>query len=100
MRACSGQGLLPGTSLYAQYFRDVQNIVDAGDPLNFVTGGRAALYLLPADRGWRRHHPPALPDQVIPNSATREMRHHDNGLAGGLPFPRGCPARRSAAMAT
>ena len=50
-----GQGLLPGTSLYAQYFRDVQNIVDAGDPLNFMTRGRGpAVYLLPADGG-RRH---------------------------------------------
>ena len=36
-RGPEAQGLLPGTSLYAQYFRDVQNIVDAGDPLNFVT---------------------------------------------------------------
>ena len=30
-------GLMPGTSLYAQFFRDVQNIIDAGDPLNYVT---------------------------------------------------------------
>jgi hypothetical protein len=50
----ASQGLLPGTSLYEQYFRDVQNIVDAGDPAQLRhPDRRAALYLLPADGGWR-----------------------------------------------
>ena len=63
------QGLLPGTSLYAQYFRDVQNIVDAGDPLNFVTVGRGSSGLSTSSRWWvAAAPPPALPDQVIPNS--------------------------------
>jgi hypothetical protein len=36
---------------------------------------------------------PALPDQVIPNSATQRLitAITNNGLAGGLPFPRAVP---------
>jgi pimeloyl-ACP methyl ester carboxylesterase len=87
-----GQGLLPGTSLYAQYFRDVQNIVDAGDPLNFVTVAAAqrSIYLQQVVGGGS---PTALPDQVIPNSATQRLitAITNNGLAGGLPFPRAVP---------
>jgi hypothetical protein len=87
-----GQGLLPGTSLYAQYFRDVQNIVDAGDPLNFVTVAAAqrSIYLQQIVGGGS---PTALPDQVIPNSATQRLitAITNNGLAGGLPFPRAVP---------
>ena len=90
----AAQGLMPGTSLYAQYFRDVQNIVDAGDPLNFVAlDRRTAVYLLPADGG-RRGTPPSLPDQVIPNSATQRLITAIQ--AGGRPAPSRawCRARR------
>jgi hypothetical protein len=88
-----GQGLLPGTSLYAQYFRDVQNIVDAGDPLNFVTqtAARRSIYFQQMVGGGGT--PVSLPDQVIPNSATQRLitAITNNGLAGGLPFPRAFP---------
>jgi virulence factor lipase-like protein len=88
-----GQGLLPGTSLYAQYFRDVQNIVDAGDPLNFVTqtAARRSIYFQQMVGGGGT--PVSLPDQVIPNSATQRLitAITNNGLAGGLPFPRAVP---------
>ena len=95
-----GQGLLPGTSLYAQYFRDVQNIVDAGDPLNFVTVAAAqrSIYFQQMVGG---AIPPggtavALPDQVIPNSATQRLitAITNNGLAGGLAFPRVVPGQQ------
>jgi hypothetical protein len=86
------QGLLPGTSLYAQYFRDVQNIVDAGDPLNFVTqtAAQRSIYFQQVVGGGT---PTSLPDQVIPNSATQRLitAITNNGLAGGLPFPRAVP---------
>jgi hypothetical protein len=88
-----GQGLLPGTSLYEQYFRDVQNIVDAGDPLNFVTQTAALRSIYFQQMVGGGGTPAALPDQVIPNSATERLitAITNNGLAGGLPFPRAVP---------
>src|SRR5690606_22935006 len=35
------QGLLPGTTLYAQFFRDAQNVIDAGDPVNYIADAAA-----------------------------------------------------------
>src|SRR5262245_12806540 len=66
-------GLIPGTSLYANYFRDVQNIVDAGDPLNFVTLAtqQRSVYFQQVVGG--SGTPASLPDQVIPNSATQRL---------------------------
>ncbi|HET9865199.1 MAG TPA: hypothetical protein VFP37_17290, partial [Steroidobacteraceae bacterium] len=91
------QGLLPGTSLYAQYFRDVQNIVDAGDPLNYVTqaAARRSIYIQQVVGGGDAN---SLPDQVIPNSATQRLitAITNNGLAGGLPFPRATPGNNVA----
>ena len=83
------QGLLPGTSLYAQYFRDVQNIVDAGDPLNFVTlaAQQRSIYFQQVVGGGGT--PAALPDQVIPNSATQRLI--DAIIGSGQPFPRVVP---------
>ena len=31
------QGLTPGTTLYAQFFRDSQTVIDAGDPINYIS---------------------------------------------------------------
>ncbi len=83
------QGLIPGTSLYAQYFRDVQNIVDAGDPLNFVTlaAQQRSIYFQQMVGGGGS--PAALPDQVIPNSATQRLI--DAIVGSGQPFPRVVP---------
>jgi hypothetical protein len=80
------QGLQPGTTLFAQFFRDAQTAVDSGDPINYIAS--AAL-----------HHPlhvlqvvgsgTSLPDQVVPNSATQRLVE-----AGGLtriPAPAGTP---------
>jgi hypothetical protein len=72
-----GQGLLPGTSLYAQYFRDVQNIVDAGDPLNYITQtvAQRSIYIQQVVGGGTAgtNCSGVLPDQVIPNSATAKL---------------------------
>ena len=73
-----GQGLLPGTSLYAQYFRDVQNIVDAGDPLNYITQtvAQRTIYIQQVVGGGTVTAGTCtgvLPDQVIPNSATGRL---------------------------
>jgi len=80
-------GLMPGTSLYAQFFRDVQNIVDAGDPLNFVTqaASRRSIYF----QQMVGNGSTVLPDQVIPNSATQRLIAAIT--ASGQDFPRVVP---------
>jgi len=85
----AAQGLMPGTSLYAQYFRDVQNIVDAGDPLNFVAlaASQRSIYFQQMVGGGGT--PAALPDQVIPNSATQRLITAIT--ASGQAFPRAVP---------
>jgi pimeloyl-ACP methyl ester carboxylesterase len=72
----AAQGLQQGTTLYEQFFRDAQTVVDAGDPINFIALATT-------------NHPihviqvvgsaTSLPDQVVPNSATQRLI-----LAGGL----------------
>jgi hypothetical protein len=83
----AAQGLLPGTSLYAQYFRDVQNIIDAGDPLNFVAqaASRRSIYF----QQMVGNGTTVLPDQVIPNSATQRLI--TAVTASGQAFPRVVP---------
>ncbi len=82
------QGLLPGTTLYAQFMRDVQTIVDAGDPLNFVasTAAQRTIYF---QQVVGLNPPPPLPDQVIPNSATARLIAAVT--ASGAAFPRVLP---------
>jgi hypothetical protein len=89
-----GQGLLPGTSLYAQYFRDVQNIVDAGDPLNYITQtvAQRSIYIQQVVGGGTASSgcTGVLPDQVIPNSATAKLLT----AAGPTALPRVPPSPR------
>jgi hypothetical protein len=84
------QGLLPGTSLYAQYFRDTQTIVDAGDPLNYVASTAAARTIY-FQQVVGATTPPPLPDQVIPNSATQRLIAAIQGSLGAANFPRVVP---------
>ncbi|HUQ09136.1 MAG TPA: hypothetical protein VM146_02385 [Steroidobacteraceae bacterium] len=79
------QGLIAGTTLYNQFFRDAQAIVDAGDSLNYVTTtatGRA-IYMSQVVGGTP---PPPNPDQVIPNTATQRLITALQGA--GVSFPR------------
>ena len=67
------QGLIPGTTLYAQFFRDVQTVIDAGDPINFIA---LATLQHPTHLLQVVGTPPGDPktqDQVIPNSATQRL---------------------------
>jgi len=84
------QGLLPGTSLYAQYFRDTQAIVDAGDPLNYVASTAAARTIY-FQQVVGATTPPPLPDQVIPNSATQRLIAAAQRSVGAANFPRVVP---------
>ncbi len=79
------QGLLPGTTLYNQFFRDAQAIVDAGDSLNYVVGAATGrtIYM---SQVVGAPTPPPNPDQVIPNSATQRLIDALGGA--GIPFPR------------
>ena len=80
------QGLLPGTSLYAQYFRDTQAIVDAGDPLNYAAAAIAQRPIYIAQMVGGGGMPAAAPDLVIPNSATARLIAAIG--SGGAAFPR------------
>jgi hypothetical protein len=85
------QGLLPNTSLYNQFMRDVQAIIDAGDSLNYVvsTANQRAIYF---SQVVGLNPPPPNPDQVIPNSATQRLITAIQGA--GIDFPRVPPGPR------
>jgi hypothetical protein len=57
-------GLLPGMTLYDQFFRDAQTAVDAGDPLNYIDNAVAARPVLLTQ---------VVDDTVVPNSATQRL---------------------------
>ncbi len=86
----AAQGLLPGTTLYEQFFRDAQTVVDAGDPINFIALATSShpIHLIqvvgsatppPAVVCLAQPTPSGCPDRVVPNSATQRLI-----LAGGL----------------
>ncbi len=86
----AAQGLLPGTTLYEQFWRDAQTLVDAGDPINFIALATTnhPIHLIqvvgsapppPAVVCLAHPTPSGCPDQVVPNSATQRLI-----LAGGL----------------
>lgn len=78
----AAQGVTPGTTLYAQFWRDAQTVVDAGDPINFI-GLAAAQHPIHLLQVVGSTPPPAscnpaapangCPDQVVPNSATQAL---------------------------
>ncbi|MGB5133434.1 MAG: hypothetical protein WBO00_12490 [Steroidobacteraceae bacterium] len=57
-------GLSPGTTLYEQFFRDAQTVVDAGDPLNYIAATVAARPTLLTQ---------VINDTVVPNTATQRL---------------------------
>ncbi|MCS6946960.1 MAG: hypothetical protein NZM12_05030 [Steroidobacteraceae bacterium] len=65
----AAQGL-PSTAL-DQFFRDAQNAVDSGDPLNYiaVAAGLRPYHLIQVVGNGTT----VLPDQVVPNSATQRL---------------------------
>ncbi|MBV8403641.1 MAG: hypothetical protein JO203_05575 [Gammaproteobacteria bacterium] len=70
------QGLIPGTTLFAQYTRDLQNITDAGDPWNFITAAVAnhpTHVMQMVGGGITAGGTATLPDQVIPNVGTQRL---------------------------
>jgi pimeloyl-ACP methyl ester carboxylesterase len=64
------QGLVQGTTLFEQFLRDAQTVVDAGDPLNYIAAASVnhpiqLLQVVGSDS--------SPPDQVAPNSATQRL---------------------------
>jgi pimeloyl-ACP methyl ester carboxylesterase len=98
----AAQGLLAGTTLYEQWWRDAQTVVDAGDPINFMALATTShpIHLVqvvgssPPPATCNPAAPAAgCPDQVIPNSATQRLiaagaltQVHPPGAAGTSPL--------------
>ncbi|MBA3562661.1 MAG: alpha/beta fold hydrolase, partial [Gammaproteobacteria bacterium] len=57
-------GLIADTTLFNQFFRDAQTVIDSGDPINFAEMA-AALHPI--------HMMEVLGDTVVPNSATERL---------------------------
>jgi pimeloyl-ACP methyl ester carboxylesterase len=72
----AAQGLLPGTTLYEQFFRDAQTVIDSADPVNYIALASAnhPIHLIQVVGSTT-----SPPDQVVPNSATQRLI-----AAGGL----------------
>ena len=77
----AAQGVLAGTTLYNQFFRDHQTVIDAGDPVNYVALATAQhpIHLLqvvgatPTPAGCSPAMALGCPDQVVPNSTTQAL---------------------------
>ncbi len=74
----AAQGITQGSTLYAQFVRDAQTIVDAGDPHNFAAAAAAAhpILLFQVIGGGALPDPPggvSAPDAVVPNSSTARL---------------------------
>jgi hypothetical protein len=90
--------LTPGTTLFANYERDFQSVLDSGDPWNFIALA-AELHPIhiiqvvgstPPPAGCNPETPPdGCPDQVVPNDSTARLlsaggfaQAHYPGVAG------------------
>jgi pimeloyl-ACP methyl ester carboxylesterase len=79
----AAQGITEGSTLYNQFIRDAQTIVDAGDPINFIASAASArplLVLQVVGGGTLQSGAPSPSDQVVVNSATQRLID-----AAGLP---------------
>jgi hypothetical protein len=70
VQALAAQGITEGSTLFAQFFRDVQALVDAGDPVNYVQAAADARPLLLFQVVGRDDSPP---DLVVVNSSTQRL---------------------------
>jgi hypothetical protein len=72
----AAQGITEGSTLYAQFIRDAQTIVDAGDPVNYIASAaslRPLLLLQVVGGGPLPSGAASPPDQVVVNSATQRL---------------------------
>jgi pimeloyl-ACP methyl ester carboxylesterase len=66
----AAQGLMQGTTLFEQFLRDAQTVMDSGDPLNYIAAAATQhpIHLLQIVGSASS---PA--DQLVPNSATQRL---------------------------
>ena len=71
----AAQGITEGSTLYAQFIRDAQMAVDAGDPINYIVAAKVRpLLLLQVVGGGPLANGATSPsDQVVVNSATQRL---------------------------
>lgn len=72
----TAQGLAPGTTLFAQFIRDAQTVVEAGDPVNYIataTAARPTLLFQVVGGGTLPGGGVSPPDQVVVNSSTQRL---------------------------
>jgi hypothetical protein len=79
----AASGLQQGTTLYEQFFRDAQTVVDAGDPLNHVKAAFALRPLLLTQ---------VVNDTVVPNTATQRLVNAAAFVKANLAGPQGVAA--------
>ena len=88
--ATATQGLVvPGATMFDNFFRDLQTISDSADPANFVASavaGRPILVQRVVGGGLLPDSSMALPDQVVPNDSSARL------VASG-PFTRFTPGQ-------
>jgi Bacterial virulence factor lipase N-terminal len=72
----AAQGITEGSTLFAQYVRDGQTLLDAGDPINYIataSTARPLLLLQVVGGGTLAGGGTSPPDQVVVNSATQRL---------------------------
>jgi hypothetical protein len=97
LAALAAKGIVPGTTLFAQFFRDIQTIVDSGDPINYIalTTALHPIHMMtvvgttPPPAGCSPSPPiPGCPDQTVPPAATQTLitasAYGPLGAAGAL----------------
>jgi len=68
----AAQGIGTGTQLYYDFFRNVQSVIDDGDPANFAALAAAndPIHMIEVVGGFA-NDPCNVPDTVVPNSSTQ-----------------------------
>jgi len=97
LAALAAKGLYQGTTLFAQFFRDIQTVLDAGDPINYIALATAQhpIHVMqvvgstPPPAGCSPSPPiPGCPDQTVPNPSTQTLitasAYGPAGAAGAL----------------
>ena len=87
------QGLIPGTTVYANFWRDIQTLWDAGDPVNYIALATAQhpIHVLqvvgttPPPANCSPAMPNGCPDQVVTNASTQAMISASAYLPTGAP---------------
>lgn len=82
----AANGVIEGTQLYYDFFRNAQTVVDAGDPINYgvEAAANSPIHMIEVVGGAG-----VPPDQVVPNSATEALANAmglacvDSTVAGG-----------------